>query len=268
VRRVVFVTGSSRGIGYGILKKFAENGCRVVMSGASGEKNARENLDALINAGYDAAYIRCDVSSDAGRKAAYAEISQRYGRLDVLVNNAGVAPKNRLNVLETTEESFDRVLDTNLKGTFFMCQLFANGMIEWLERSKSGQPDFSEFGFLDYRPRIVNVSSMSAYTSSANRGEYCISKAGVSMVTALFADMLARYGIPVFEVRPGIIRTDMTKTVEEKYDKFIEDGGLPTARWGTPADVAEAVFALASGSFDYGTGQAVNVDGGFHLRRL
>jgi NAD(P)-dependent dehydrogenase (short-subunit alcohol dehydrogenase family) len=266
MRRVVFVTGSSRGIGYGILKKFAENGCRVVMSGASGEESARENLDALRNAGYDAAYIRCDVSVDAYRKAAYAEISRRYGRLDVLVNNAGIAPKNRLNVLETTEESFDRVLDTNLKGTFFMCQLFANGMIGWLERAKSREPDCLDF--FEYRPRIVNVSSMSAYTSSVNRGEYCISKAGVSMVTALFADMLARYGIPVFEVRPGIIRTDMTKTVEEKYDKFILEDGLPTARWGTPADVAEAVFALASGSFDYGTGQVVDVDGGFHLRRL
>ncbi|GHS86218.1 3-ketoacyl-ACP reductase [Synergistales bacterium] len=256
--KTAFVTGSSRGIGYGILKKFAENGYRVIMSGSSGEERASGNLQALRDAGHDVFYVRCDISNHSDRRAAFGLISDKYGRIDVLVNNAGIAPAVRLNILETTEESFDRVLGTNLKGTFFMSQIFANGMIEWKKAASD-----------DYRPRIVNISSMSAYTSSVNRGEYCIAKAGISMVTTLFADMLSFYGIPVFEVRPGIIQTDMTSAVQAKYDKFIlEDGGLPTARWGKPEDVANAVFALSGGAFDYGTGQVVNVDGGFHIRRL
>jgi NAD(P)-dependent dehydrogenase (short-subunit alcohol dehydrogenase family) len=258
-RKTAFVTGSSRGIGYGILKKFAENGYRTVMSGVSEEGRAAEKLRALRDAGFDVSYIRCDIASASDRLAALDEISKRYAPADVLVNNAGVAPLTRLNVLETTEESFDRVIGTNLKGTFFMTQLFANAMIEWKKVSFDN----------GYNPRIVNISSVSAEVSSTNRGEYCISKAGVSMVTSLFADMLAQYGIPVFEVRPGIIATDMTAAVKEKYDKFIfEDGGLPIRRWGTPEDIAEAVFALAGGAFDYSTGQVVSVDGGFHIRRL
>jgi NAD(P)-dependent dehydrogenase (short-subunit alcohol dehydrogenase family) len=257
-QKTIFVTGSSRGIGYGILKKFAENGYRVVMSGASGEERAADGLRALLDAGFEASYIRCDIANASDRGAVFDRISEKYAPLDVLVNNAGVSPLSRMNVLETTEESFDRVVGTNLKGTFFMTQLFANGMIGW----QKTHPE-------DYSPRIVNISSMSAYTSSTNRGEYCVAKAGVSMVTTLFADMLARYDIPVFEVRPGIIKTDMTSVVQAKYDKFIlEDGGLPTARWGLPEDVAKAVFALCGGAFDYGTGQVINVDGGFHIRRL
>jgi NAD(P)-dependent dehydrogenase (short-subunit alcohol dehydrogenase family) len=261
-QKTAFVTGSSRGIGYGILKKFAENGYRTVMSGASEEERAEEKLRALKKAGFEVSYIRCDIANASDRAAALGEISKKYAPLDILVNNAGVAPLARLNVLETTEESFDRVVGTNLKGTFFMTQLFANAMIEWMNEWKKVYPD-------GYSPRIVNISSVSAEVSSTNRGEYCISKAGISMVTSLFADMLARYGIPVFEVRPGIIATDMTATVKEKYDKFIfEDGGLPIRRWGTPEDIAEAVFALTGGAFDYSTGQAVNVDGGFQIRRL
>ena len=256
-QKTAFVTGSSRGIGYGILKKFAENGYRTVMSGVSEEGRAAEKLRALRDAGFEVSYVRCDIANASDRASVFDEISKKYAPLDALVNNAGVAPLLRLNVLETTEESFDRVTGTNLKGTFFMTQLFANAMIEW----KKAFPD-------GYGPRIVNISSVSAGVSSTNRGEYCISKAGVSMVTLLFADALAGHGIPVFEVRPGIIKTDMTETVKEKYDKFIFDGGLPLRRWGTPEDVGEAVFALASGAFDYSTGQVVNVDGGFHVRRL
>ncbi|MDR2175102.1 MAG: 3-ketoacyl-ACP reductase [Synergistaceae bacterium] len=262
-QKTVFVTGSSRGIGYGILKKFAENGYRTVMSGVSGEERAAEKLRVLRDAGFEVSYIRCDIANASDRAAALDEISKKYAPLDALVNNAGVAPLHRLNVLETTEESFGRVLGTNLKGTFFMTQLFANAMIEWKKREKP------EKAFPDgYSPRIVNISSVSADVSSTNRGEYCISKAGVSMVTLLFADALASHGIPVFEVRPGIVRTDMTEAVKEKYDKFISEGGLPLRRWGTPEDVGEAVFALTSGAFDYSTGQVVNVDGGFHVRRL
>ena len=258
MQKVAFVTGSSRGIGYGITQKFAQNGYAVVMSSSSGEEKARENLDALRATGANVSYVRCDIASAASRAEALAHINERYGRLDVLVNNAGVAPLVRQNILEATEESFDRVVDTNLKGTFFMCQVFANAMIDW-----------KKAGLEDYLPRIVNISSLSAYTSSTNRGEYCVAKAGIAMVTTLFADILAEPGIPVFEVRPGIIQTDMTSTVQAKYDAFIlRDGGLPTARWGTPEDVAGVVHALSSGAFDYGTGQVINVDGGFHIRRL
>ncbi len=258
MKKVALVTGSSRGIGFGILKIFAQNGYEVVMSGSSGEEKAKDNLGVLRGLGCRVSYAKCDISRAADRQALLEFVQREHGRLDVLVNNAGVAPRQRLNILETTEESFDHVVGTNLKGTFFMCQLFANQMLKWLEAGLEG-----------YRPRIVNVSSISVYTSSTSRGEYCVSKAGIAMVTSLFADALAAPGIPVFEVRPGIIRTDMTSAVQEKYDKFIlKDNGLPVPRWGTPEDVGGAVFALCGGAFDYGTGQVINVDGGFHIRRL
>ena len=173
------------------------------------------------------------------------------------MNNAGVAPSARLDLLETTGESMDRLLDVNLKGTFFMCQQAANRMIAMQGR-----------GLDDYTPRIINIGSMSAYTSSVNRGEYCVSKAGLSMVTMLFADRLAEYGVPVFEVRPGIIRTDMTAGVAAKYEKLIADGVTPIRRFGTPADVAGCVLAAAGGLLDFATGQVLNADGGFHIRRL
>ena len=173
------------------------------------------------------------------------------------MNNAGVACEVRLDVLETTEESFDRVVGINTKGTFFMCQIFANLMIGYQGR-----------GLVDYTPRIVNISSVSSYTSSTSRGEYCISKAGISMTTLLFADRLAEYGIPVFEVRPGIIKTPMTDVVSEKYDKLIDEGLTPIKRWGTPEDVAKCVLAASSGLLDFGTGTVLNADGGFHIRRL
>ena len=163
----------------------------------------------------------------------------------------------RLDILETTEESYDRVTGINTKGTFFMCQVFAKYMIDCLNK-----------GFEDYSPRIVNIASNSSYTSSTSRGEYCISKAGVSMTTLLFADRLAEYGIPVFEVRPGIIKTPMTEVVTQRYDKLIAEGITPIKRWGTPEDVADCVFAAASGLLDFGTGTVLNADGGFHIRRL
>ena len=256
--RVVFVSGSSRGIGYGILKKYASAGYAVVMSSISGEEKASAALEELRTFGVPVGYVRCDIADARDRAAACETVLARHGRIDVLVNNAGVAPRVRKNILETSEESFDYVVDSNLKGTFFMCQTFAREMIA-----------LKCTGLPDYAPRIVNVASISSYTSSPHRGEYCIAKAGISMVTRLFADMLAQYGIPVFEVRPGIIKTDMTAAVEEKYNKFIfEEGGLPIRRWGTPEDVAEAVFALTGGAFDYSTGQVVDVDGGFNIRRL
>ena len=177
------------------------------------------------------------------------------GHIDVLVNSAGVAPKVRADLLDMTEESFDYCMDINTRGAFFFTQLVAKKMLE-------NQPEKGIRGY------ICSVSSISAYTSSVNRGEYCISKAGLSMVTTLFADRLAEYGIPVNEVRPGIIATDMTAKVQEKYDKLIEEGLLPISRWGQPEDIAAAVWTLCNGSLPYMTGQVINTDGGFHLRRL
>jgi len=182
---------------------------------------------------------------------------QEFGRIDILVNNAGVAPRERKDILEMSEESFDFVVGINLKGTLFMTQKVANIMIEGLEGRDQG-----------FNPVIVNIASLSSYTSSPNRGEYCISKAGVSMLTKLFADRLAENGINVYEVRPGIIFTDMTKVVKGKYDKLIDEGLTPIKRWGYPEDIANAVSVFCSGKLNFSTGEVINVDGGFHLKRL
>lgn len=245
MKKVAVVTGSRRGIGKGIADALKANGYTVVYSAT------HETMESEI-------YCPCNISKAEDRQRLANFVMEKFGRIDLLVNNAGVACKERLDILETTEESFDRLIEINTKGTFFMCQLFSNLMIKLQKENLE-----------DYHPRIVNVSSISAYTSSVSRGEYCISKAGISMTTKLFADRLAEYGIGVFEVRPGIIKTDMTETVQGKYDKLIlEDGILPTRRWGTPEDVANCVMAAASGALDYGTGTVLNADGGFHLRRL
>ena len=251
------VTGSSRGIGYAAAEALAREGYHVILS-ATGTAEQHHALVEYFGAqGLKTTYIQCDISSPADRAHFFAEISARFGRLDVLVNNAGVAPKKRLDILETTQESFERVLEINLEGTFFMCQQAARLMIHSLKAERE-----------NYRPRIINISSMSAYTSSVNRGEYCISKAGISMTTQLFADRLAEYGIPVFEIRPGIIRTDMTAGAAEKYQKLIDSGLTPIRRFGNPEDVADCVMAAVSGRLDFATGQILNADGGFHIRRL
>ena len=247
--KVAIVTGSTRGIGAGIAKALVEAGYRVVFSGT------RPTHELTLPDG--CCYIGCDVSQANQRQTLIEETLNRYGRLDVLVNNAGVAPLTRMDLLETTEESFDRVLGINLKGMFFLSQLAARAMLACKAR-----------GLEDYAPRIVNVSSISAYTASINRGEYCVSKAGIAMVTQLFADRLAGEGIPVFEIRPGIIETDMTQAVHAVYEKRISEGVTPIRRFGTPQDVANAVLAACSGLLDFTTGQVLNADGGFHLRRL
>lgn len=247
--KTALVTGSSRGIGRGITDLLAENGYTVVYSGTKPERPA--DLDA------DRDYIACNIAETSQRQAAVQYVLDRYGRLDLLVNNAGVAPLVRADLLDMTEESFDRVIGINLKGTMFMCQTAAKAMLACKAQ-----------GVADYQPRIVNIGSISAYTASISRGEYCISKAGVAMVTQLFADRLAAEGIPVFEVRPGIIDTDMTKVVHEKYDRLIEGGLLPVKRFGEPKDVARMVLACASGLLDYSAGQVLDADGGFALRRL
>lgn len=247
--KTALVTGSSRGIGRGIADLLTANGYTVVYSGTRAERptDLPEDRD----------YIGCNIAETAQREAAIQYVLDRYGRLDLLVNNAGVAPLVRADLLDMTEESFDRVLGINLKGTMFMCQLAAKAMLKGKAQ-----------GLADYQPRIVNIGSISAYTASTSRGEYCISKAGVGMVTKLFADRLAAEGIPVFEVRPGIIDTDMTKVVHEKYERLIADGLLPVRRFGKPEDVANMVLACASGLLDYAAGQVLDADGGFALRRL
>lgn len=255
MRKIAVVTGSRRGIGLGIAQTLGKNGYTVVLSATA--PHADEVVEALQAEGIDSVYRRCDISVAADREALLDFAISTYGRLDLLVNNAGVAPTARLDLLETTEESFDRLMQVNLKGTFFLCQHAANRMITLQAQ-----------GIEDYMPRIVNISSMSAYTSSTSRGEYCVSKAGIAMTTQLFADRLAEHGIGVFEVRPGIIQTDMTAGVHEKYEKMIADGVTPIRRFGTPGDVANCVLAAASGLLDFATGQVLNADGGFHIRRL
>lgn len=244
-KKVAIVTGAAGGIGYACAKRLLENGIAVV---GMGRRFVMQNpLEG------DFTYVSGDISKEADRKKLVDTALQINGALDILVNVAGVAPKVRADLLTMTEESYDYVMDINTKGTFFLTQLAATAMIQ-KESAQKGS--------------IVNISSLSAYTSSVNRGEYCISKAGVSMITKLFADRLAQYGISVNEIRPGIIATDMTQTVQKKYDVLIEDGLLPIARWGRPEDVAAAVWAFCSDSLPYVTGQSLDVDGGFHLRRL
>lgn len=255
--KVASVTGSRRGIGLAIARELAKDGYTVVLSDIIEKEEALPLLEELRAEGLSVDYVRCDISKTEDRAAFFAYIDKTYGRLDVHVNNAGVAPRVRLDILETTEESFDFLMGVNLRGTFFMCQAAANRMRAW-----------KVAGVEDYTPRIVNIASMSSYTSSTNRGEYCISKAGISMVTQLFADKLAEDGIPVFEVRPGIIQTDMTATVTEKYQKLIDGGVTPIRRFGQPEDVANCVMAAVSGRLDFATGQVLNADGGFHIRRL
>ena len=247
--KVAVVTGSTRGIGRGIADALRNEGYQVVYSGTRKERPEGIPEDCM--------YIGCNIADAQQRGNLIAAVEKQFGRIDELVNNAGMAPRVRRDILETTEESFDEVLGVNLKGTFFLCQLAANAMLRMQAK------DLEE-----YAPRIVNIGSMSAYTSSPSRPEYCISKAGIAMVTQLFADRLCEAGIPVFEIRPGIIETDMTSVVHEKYEKLIAGGITPIRRFGKPDDVAKMVVAACSGLLDFTSGQVLNADGGFHLRRL
>jgi NAD(P)-dependent dehydrogenase (short-subunit alcohol dehydrogenase family) len=257
MRKTALVTGGSRGIGRAIAETLANSGFDVVIAGSSSEEAARDVLSACEKSGVRAIYVQGDIGSAEGRRAIFDGTRKQFGRLDVLVNNAGVAPKERVDILQATEESFDRVVGINMKGPYFLTQLVANWMIE----SKGQIPG-------GYNPVIVNIGSLSAYVSSTARGEYCMSKAGVSMMTILFADRLSEYGINVYEIRPGIIETDMTEKVKDKYDAMIDGGITPIKRWGKPDDIARAVSAIVSGAFPFSTGDVFNVDGGFHLRRL
>jgi len=253
---VAFVTGGSRGIGFGCAEKLAQLGFDLAINGMRDEADVSDSLEALRGHGADALYCQGDVGSTEARDAMIGKIRGHYGRLNLLVNNAGVAPKERRDILEATEASYDHVVDTNLKGTHFLTQAAARWMVE----AKQADPAFFAM--------IINVGSISASVVSVNRGEYCISKAGMTMVTELWAARLGEFDIPVYEVRPGITRTDMTSGVREKYDRLIEEGLTVTRRWGTPEDMGKAVGALARGDFPYSTGQVITVDGGLTLPRL
>ena len=260
---VAIVTGASRGIGRAIAIELARLDYDLVVShfdftadGEPDETFAKETQKEIKNVGSGCEILRSDVSKSEDRGRLVDLAKGTFGRCDMLVNNAGVAPLQRLDILEATEESFDRVLWVNLKGPYFLTQLVANWMVEQRKQ------------FTDRPFRIVNTGSISAYTSSPGRGEYCVSKAGISMMTKLYADRLAEYNIGVFEISPGIIATDMTRTVKDKYDKLIAEGLTPIKRWGQPEDIAQAVGAIAEGRLDFSTGTVLNVDGGFHLRRL
>lgn len=254
MKKTAIVTGASRGIGYAAARQLALDGFQIAAAAVSPYEKNEAAIRELCEYG-EIHYIQADIARADGREKILEETLRHFGRVDVLVNNAGVAPLERADLLDMTEESFDRVVGTNTKGTLFLCQLAANQMLRQ-------EPVGSKRG------TIINISSCSADVVSLNRGEYCVSKAGLSMVTQLFAKRLAASGIYVHEIRPGVIATDMTARVQEKYEKLIADGAFPIARWGTPEDVAGAVSAFAGDLFLYSTGDVINVDGGFHIREL
>jgi NAD(P)-dependent dehydrogenase (short-subunit alcohol dehydrogenase family) len=256
-RPVALVTGAGRGIGRGIAVELARLGWAVVVNYAGNAAAAEECLALVREAGGDGVTVQGDVSVAEDRERLVDATLSAYGRIDLLVNNAGVAPNVRADILEASEESFDRLVNINLKGPYFLTQRVAREMIAQVGREPDGR-----------RPQIVTVTSVSAYTASVNRGDYCISKAGLGMMTALWAARLAEFGIGVYEIRPGVIATDMTGGVKEKYDALIAQGAWPIRRWGQPEDVGRAVAAIARGDFPFSTGEVFNVDGGFHLRTL
>ncbi|MBN2853679.1 MAG: 3-ketoacyl-ACP reductase [Clostridia bacterium] len=255
-KRVALITGAARGIGNGIALKLAKDGFDIAIMDVLKYDDIKDNIKIIEETKATVLYLNGNITDKESREQVVSDIMKKFGRIDVLVNNAGVAPKVRTDLLQMTEESYNFVMDINLKGTLFLTQTVANQMIELI-----GKVD-------NYRPKIINIASMSSYTSSTSRGEYCISKAGISMLTKLFADRLAEYGINVYEVRPGIIFTPMTEVVKGKYDKLIAEGLLPIKRWGYPEDIANAISAFCMDLFSYSTGEVINIDGGFHIQRL
>jgi NAD(P)-dependent dehydrogenase (short-subunit alcohol dehydrogenase family) len=254
--RVALVTGGASGIGLGISEALAREGYALAVCGRRPESGVGEALATLRAHGADVLYVSADIGDRDDRQRLVEAVRERFGRLHVLVNNAGVAPAERRDLLEATEESFDRVLGINLKGPYFLTQSAARWMIE------------QQGGDGAFRGTIINVGSISATMASINRGEYCISKAGVAMATTLWAARLGEVGIPVYEVRPGIVHSDMTAGVQEKYDRLLASGLFVQPRWGEPDDVGRAVAMLARGDLAYSTGQVVMVDGGVSLSRL
>ena len=243
--KTALITGASRGIGRAISVELAKNGYQVI--------GVSRNIEP---AAPFALTIKCDVADVGGHQLIVNQVIEEFGRIDVLVNNAGVAPIERLDILETSVESYDRLMDINLRGPFFLSQKVASQMIK-------GQVDLK-----DYLPKIIFITSVSALASSPERAEYCVSKAGLSMACQVFADRLVSHNIPVFEIRPGIILTDMTRAVKEKYDKRISDGLVPQGRWGKPEDIARGVLTLVDGGIPYSTGTIIEISGGMNIRHL
>ncbi len=255
-KRAALVTGGARGIGFGVARALARENFDLAVCGVREPAAAEAALAELRQLGAEVLYVQADISDAAARRKLLEAVREKFGRLHVLVNNAGVAPKVRADILEASEESFEWLLKVNLEGPYFLTQQCARWMIE------QKQAD------LDWRGCIVNISSVSATVASVNRGDYCISKAGVAMATQLWAARLGEFDIPVYEIRPGIIRTDMTAGVHAKYDKLIAEGLLAQPRWGLPEDVGRAAAMLARGELSYSTGQVLMIDGGLTLRRL
>ena len=254
--RTALITGGSRGIGLGIALCLAKEGFDLAINGVRDESTVAEVLDELRSYGVKVIYCQGDISSENSRRSILEKVRKEFGQLNFLINNAGVAPKERNDILKATEESFDYVIGTNLKGTYFLTQLVANWMVE--QRNANA----------DYSGCIITVSSVSATVASVNRGEYCIAKAGLAMVTQLYAARLGEFQIPVYEIRPGVIATDMTAGVKAKYDAMFDNGLAVQSRWGQPEDIGKATAALCRGDFPYSTGQVIMVDGGMTIQRL
>lgn len=256
-KKVALVTGGGRGIGFGICEKLAADGFNLVLSGRSDASKVKEAVAKLEEIGAEVLYCSGDVSSAKDRADMLVEIKEGFGRLDVLVNNAGVAPKVRADILEATEDSFEWIMKINLQGPYFLTQSCANWMVEQKRADKT------------FDGCIINIGSMSATVVSPNRGDYCISKAGLGMMNSLFAARLGEFAIPVYEIRPGLIKTDMTAGVTEKYDNLIENTELLVEkRWGLPEDIGKLAAAMARGDMPYASGQAIYVDGGLTIQRL
>ena len=256
MKKTAIVTGSARGIGYAIATQLGKDGYNIVMVDVGAPEANQDNIDAL-KAITGVHYVQADISSHDDRLMIVEEAVKAFDRIDALVNNAGVAPNVRADLLTMSEESWDRVININTKGNMFLTQAVANQMIK--QDKLEGE---------ERKGVIVNISSCSSVVSSTNRGEYCVSKAGITCLTMLYADRLAAEGINVHEVRPGVIATNMTSTVQEKYDNLIKNGAFPIARWGQPEDVAKVVSAFCSDKFNFTTGNYIDVDGGFHIQRL
>jgi 3-oxoacyl-[acyl-carrier protein] reductase len=256
MKKVAFVTGGTRGIGLGIAKSLAKAGFDLAINGIRKYEEVKNVILELSEMGVEVIYCPGDISSQTDRNSMLNSIKDKFGYLNLLVNNAGVAPKERNDILEATEESFDYLINTNLKSTYFLTQSVANWMIN-LKKLNS-----------DFEASIINITSISATVASINRGDYCISKAGLGMVTQLFAVRLGEFNIPVFEIRPGIIKTDMTAGVQAKYDALFANGLCLQNRWGLPEDIGRAVASLAKGDFGFSTGQVFYIDGGLTVQRL
>ena len=256
MNKVALITGGSRGIGLGIAIELAKAGFDLAINGIRDESAVFETLEELRGNGVQVAYFQGDVSKKEDRVNMVEAIFQRFGKVNVLVNNAGISPKERKDILEATEESFEHLINVNLQGPYFLTQTIANAMIQ--QKNQSAEEFFC----------IINVSSVSATVASVNRGEYCISKAGIAMATKLWAARLGEFDIPVYEVQPGVIKTDMTSGVQSKYDQLFANGLAIQKRWGLPSDIGKVVAAMATQMLPYSTGQVVQVDGGMTINRL